>query len=403
VRHTFTLRLAAVGSLPKLEPSLRSGYTMLLHGLVFRPLVEPDKSGDWKSDVVEQWQAETTQRARFQLRHGLRFGDGTNVTVEDVVSAAESAGLHASVRDGWVTITPQHPETVLDALAPQALVSRRSGEDSYGTGLFRIESQDAGKIHLRRIDPTPGRISDVELLSFPTLRDAFAAFLRGEVNALATADPGQVELLEGVSRITIVGAPALHGVAALFNARRLPRDPRKALAAWLPVRQLATVYGEGCEPEVKQQLSMPAPEGEALEVVVADDVPGLSRVSLALQRALGPRAIVHAEPILVASAREAEGRFDVMVTPLEVWPPRLELANWATGAPHNWAGYSNPKVDQALRDGDLTRAERELEADPPFALICRPQRTLVIDSRVKNPQVGPYDLLETLPDWEVSP
>ena len=44
---------------------------------------------------------------------------------------------------------------------------------------------------------------------------------------------------------------------------------------------------------------------------------------------------------------------------------------------------------QALRD------------DPPVAFICSPVRIALIDSRVKNPQIGPWDYLETLPDWEV--
>jgi hypothetical protein len=43
----------------------------------------------------------------------------------------------------------------------------------------------------------------------------------------------------------------------------------------------------------------------------------------------------------------------------------------------------------------------ELQDDPPVAFICTPERLAVVDSRIKNPQVGPYGYLETLPDWEV--
>ena len=40
---------------------------------------------------------------------------------------------------------------------------------------------------------------------------------------------------------------------------------------------------------------------------------------------------------------------------------------------------------------------------PPVVLLCTPERIMVVDTRVKNPRIGPYGLLETLPDWEVQP
>ena len=70
--------------------------------------------------------------------------------------------------------------------------------------------------------------------------------------------------------------------------------------------------------------------------------------------------------------------------------------------PRSMDSNRNPKVDEALKAGDWARALQELKGDPPVAFICTPERLAVVDSRVKNPQVGPYGYLETLPDWEVA-
>ncbi len=74
---------------------------------------------------------------------------------------------------------------------------------------------------------------------------------------------------------------------------------------------------------------------------------------------------------------------------------------WATDAPSNLARYSNPEVDRALAAGDFSAALRALRADPPvLELSARPRRILV-DARIRDPRLGPYGLLQSLPEWEV--
>jgi hypothetical protein len=98
-----------------------------------------------------------------------------------------------------------------------------------------------------------------------------------------------------------------------------------------------------------------------------------------------------------------EGLFDIMVGPLQVWPPSQAALRWRSGVPRNFVGYSNTAVDEALDAADYSKAERELADDPPALFLCRPERTAAIDARVKNPRIGPYDMLESLPEWEVAP
>ena len=93
--------------------------------------------------------------------------------------------------------------------------------------------------------------------------------------------------------------------------------------------------------------------------------------------------------------------FDLMMTRPIVWPPSSVAGPWASDSPLNEFGYRNPQVDAALKVGDWARAMLALQEDPPVAFICTPERLALVDSRVKNPRIGPYGYLETLPDWEV--
>ena len=129
----------------------------------------------------------------------------------------------------------------------------------------------------------------------------------------------------------------------------------------------------------------------------------MPRAAIALRRALGDRGhLVELGPI-EAMRRVEQRDFDIFVAPIQIWPESAQALSWSTGSPWNPSGYSNPAVDDALRAGDFARAEDELKRDPPFVAFCRPPRTVVLDARIKNPTLGPYDLFESLPDWEISP
>src|SRR5437870_1642572 len=82
-------------------------------------------------------------------------------------------------------------------------------------------------------------------------------------------------------------------------------------------------------------------------------------------------------------------------------PRRSRPKALASDSHLNQYGYRNTQVDAAHKVGDWARAMLALQEDPPVAFICTPERLALVDSRVKNPRIGPYGYLETLPDWEV--
>ena len=128
----------------------------------------------------------------------------------------------------------------------------------------------------------------------------------------------------------------------------------------------------------------------------------LERTALAVARALGQsggeiRFISVPDVFRLASSQD----FDLLMFRPPVWPPSTVGWIWTSNSTGNELAYSNPKVDAAAKAGEWARAMQALRDDPPVAFICSPVRIALIDSRVKNPQIGPWDYLETLPDWEV--
>src|SRR5207245_6937344 len=189
--------------------------------------------------------------------------------------------------------------------------------------------------------------------------------------------------------------------AIIFNPD-LPRSERVQLAAALAsarVRDLAYAPSECAEPS-PGEASPTIAGGSPLRILSWGPY---ERLALAARRTLGDRGgeITHATPQETISRLKTRD-FDLVTARPIAWPPSALALIWRTGSPSNLLGYSNPVVDQAIDAGDWSRAESALRDDPPVAFICTRNHIAVVDVRIKNPMLGPYDLLETLPDWEVA-
>lgn len=400
--QAFRLRFPVWGPLPALEPGLGSSYGLLVKDLVFQRLVEPAGAGAWRSRFFDEWRPLRAGAYLLKPKSGLAFSDGSPVGIADFAASLRAAGLRVTERDRWLEIEPQSPDLPME---PQLFVAVlfRGGPGNYlGNGPFLSARYDGKTLLLRRREALPGRIAEVELVAVRTPREGFAAALRRDVNGLLMPDLGQIELLEGVPHLRTIRREGVHQLGVVFNARRLSKSERKGLSEALPVATLAEAYGENCRLEGAPRTAPRLSDGPPLNVGVAESHLGMLRAGLALRRALGKRGgELFPEPIDAAERRAAAGLFDLMVVPVLAWPPSVATARWVTGAPYNWGGYSNPALDEAVQSGDFTRAQQELQDDPPALFICRMERTAAIDSRVKNATLGHYDMLETLPDWEV--
>jgi len=282
------------------------------------------------------------------------------------------------------------------------MIYKEAGGSYFGSGPFVIQSEGEGELRLLRRHPLPNRINDVRLVAYDSPREAFTRTLKGDANLVLDLDPRAVEFFNGVKSLQVIRGGGHSTDSILFNVD-MPREERVQLARYLAsdrVRELA--YGEGdCAESGKASAGdIPLPRGKKLDVLTWGS---FERLALAVRRALGDRGgdVVTESPQQVL-AHVRERRFDLVTARPLMWPRNMLALSWASGSPENAFGYSNPLVDRAVEAGDWDAAERALQADPPGAFICTRQHLAVVDSRIKNPELGPYDLLQTLPDWEVA-
>jgi len=324
-------------------------------------------------------------------------------SLDDAIASLAAFGIRGTEREGWIEIEPVSDDAPIDTLLLHVVLFKESPEGILGTGAFAVVIQDPERIVLRRMKSVAGRIGQVELASYASHREAFAGALRGEADALLLLDRGEVELLDGVARFQLVRGPSLHSIAAAFNSHLMSRTQRKALADSVDVDEIRQAHGGECEPEGSSQPVRSNPWAVPLKLGAMGTDPALARISLALRRSLGARGSTTEIDDQQLASQMAAGDLDIAVMPVQVWPPAVAGTIFRTGAARNPFGYSNPALDEALDAGDYVRAQRALADDPPAIFICRRLRNAAIDARVRSPKLGPYDLLQSLPDWEVNP
>ena len=399
-RDRFTLRIARAGDLPAITPDVSAAkVASIAQNWVFEPLVRVDAAGALASSLADSFQRLDRLRYRMHLRPGAAFSDGSQVTLAEVTASLAIHHLAVIPDSASFIVESQDPSIPTDVLLIRALVFARRGDRAIGTGPFAVRSQSETSATLERLHAEPRRVERVILDSYPTPRDAFAHTLRGDADLLADVQPRDVEFFENVPRLQIVRGAAIHFAAATMNPKLSLADRRGIGAALNGPISGHLAYGDECKP-LREGLPRALPPGPTLRVLA---IPAEERTALAVRRALGARGgpvqLVEATELL----RRMQGRdFDVAIARPLSWPPSSWVLLWRTGSPDNLFRYSNPIVDGALDKGDWAAARAALEDDPPAVFLCSLSRIAVIDARIKDPQLGPYDILESLPQWETS-
>jgi hypothetical protein len=402
VQDGFTLRVGVAGPILPLTHDTKSGAASLAQDLVFDDAFRPSGSG-FASRLFSRWERRGATGLRAEVAEGITFSDGSPLMPQDVAASADAAGLAARVDGRWLDLEPRDAGFPVEIVLLTATVFKSTPRGDVGTGPFRVVAQDAQRMALERVVPRPGRIARVELVSFSSVREAFARALKGEVNAVLNLDDRHVELAEGVPHLQVVRSRGPHALAILMNAQRLRAPDRQAIAAALPLGEIEEVaQGKGCGPTSGRHVPMPLARGRPLDLGVSVVDPSLERAALAVRRSLGARGgeVARLDP---AALEQGLREHDLTLDALLVWPPAFGALYWKTASPLNWTGYSNRAYDAALEAGDFARAERELERDPPALLLCRRERIAVVDARLRNVTLGTWGPVETLADWEVAP
>jgi hypothetical protein len=402
-RENVVLRIAVWGPLGELAPvGNESALASVALPWVFERLVTVDARGQLTPLLARRVVRSSPAEIEVELRADAAFSDGAPVTVADVIRSLEAGGLGATESGGVLAIRSRQAGVPADALLLQAQIFRESQGKFLGSGPFAVIARTEDELRLARRVPHPGRVNDVRVTAYATPRDAFAHTLKGDTNLIVDLESKWLEFFRGVPSLQTIHAAGRSADAIIFNPQ-LPRSERLELVATLDsarVRDLAYAPSECAETSSAADGKSTIAEGPPLRILSWGP---FERLALAVRRAIGDRGgeIIHASPQETIS-RMKTGDFDLVAARPISWPSSALALVWRTGSPNNFVGYSNRDVDRAIDAGDWARAEAALREDPPAAFICTHNHVAVVDARIKNPMLGPYDLLETLPAWEVA-
>jgi len=261
-----TLRVSTRAALSTIDPADHTQADSLARRnvsfLIFDTLVATDDNGRLCPALATKWQGATgNQRWRFQLRHGVKFHDGTPLSAEIAAASLRTANPSWNViADGdAVVVERDSPDPDLPAelgLAQNAIARRTSGSIPSGTGPFRVADWQPGKklVLAASEDYWGGRafLDAVEIQMGQSFRDQWTALELGRAELVEVAP-------EQVHRVSLEG---------------------RRLASSEPVELLALVFSQ----DVK------TPEEKTLREALALSVDRASMRNVLLQGAGQPAA-----------------------------------------------------------------------------------------------------------------
>jgi peptide/nickel transport system substrate-binding protein len=266
-RPALTIAVQKVSNSNTLEPPReQSNVGYRISGLYAEPLIDTDWTGDLaaRPGLATAWRRIDARTVEFDLREGVRFHDGSPMTVEDVVfsfgerlfgtgperAAAGRAGVLAGsvgkeppaevvavarrsfpglegieiVRPGVIRLVNRQPDVTLEARTQQnvgVVLSRRAfaAAESWlawarapiGTGPYRVaELRPDVSLTLEAHDAYWGGRPPVRRIRFvevPEVSGRLAGLFSGEYDFACDIPPDQVQVVERNPRFEVLGSP----------------------------------------------------------------------------------------------------------------------------------------------------------------------------------------------------
>ena len=454
------------------------GIPQLARILSYEGLTNKNPDGHAEPRLAESWALSPDGlKWDFNLRQGVVFHDGTVLDAEHVVRSLNASRARpgaAALRPGLLDVkelTASGPRTVtvelarpssflLDDMDVQIGAQGPPGKESPGTGAYRIVSESREEAVLESNDRfVQGEpvIKKIIIRPYQTLRTAWAALMRGEIDMVSEVAHDAVEF---VSNDAVAAYSFLRNYQYLvaFNGRRAQfKDPlvRRALNSAVDRAELirTVLKGHGVPangplwphhwaydstvPPYAYDTSLAAsalrrdtgqfgtsakafPGGLRFTCLIPANFAILERLALSVQKQLydvGVDMQIEAVPVEKYDGRIRAADFDAVLIDM-IGGPSLARAYSFWRSPgelkgFNVFGYSNPEADRwfdALRyarDEASVRAatgqlQRVLREDPPALFLAWNERTRAISRRFRVPVEGARDPLYTLRLWSLN-
>ena len=471
-------RVLSVGYAAPSEAGVATGLGVLIDQLTRERLFRSGPDGRVEPMLAKTWSVDGDGTAvTVVLRRDVVFHDGSPVTSDDVKTSLDRVRVSPPriarnpVLGDIESIETDGPHRVVINLARSSeqlqllgLGNRIEKPGPEGqriaTGPFIVESTTDNETTLRA-NPyyRQGRsqIDTVRMITYPTLRTAWAAMMRSEVDFLFDVPIEAREFVEADSSVRVFSRATPYAYALVFNTRRPPfDDPRVRVALSYAIDREAIlestfrgygsvasgiwpshwVYGGvdltyGYDPRradrllAKIGLTRPAPDGEGpadafpsrlhFEALVSVDQPRFEPIALMVQkqlRQIGVDMATDARPFAEVNTQVRGDSWDAVLLPLNTARnlSRLYLY-WHSSQRTAVSGFTGAddaleslrsSVTEAATSASASEFQRVLFEAAPAIFLTRVEQAHAVSRRFVVPDEPGRDVMETLWQWRVA-
>lgn len=440
--------------------------------LDFEGLTLPARDGRAQPRLAENWSESSDGLTwTINLRANAFFHDGTRVDAVAVKDSLERS-LKSANRDrspglnDILTIEAPSSSVVVIRLRDRSTfllddlgvsIVKPGPTGPIGTGPFITTSRANNELVMLAV-PNYYRgkpaIDRIVWRSYPALRTAWAAMMRGEIDFLYEVPPGAVEFIEPEASVQVFPFLRNYVYLVVFNSRRPPfsdRRVRNALNYAIDRKRLIdeALGGRGQQvsgpvwplhwahdpsvpgysydpsratalldtakiPPLIQRDRTKAPGRFHFTCLLPDNFALFERMALIVQRdlaAIGVDMQIESVPFETFNRRIGEGDFDAVIMDLIVGNVASRpFTFWSTNSTQNVWGFSSPLLDRAfdrLRHAPDPSAYRtafrqvQVESldDPPAIFLALGQVTRAVSRRFQVVAAAGSDIFPSIPDW----
>ena len=465
-------RAEVVLSVGYAAPAEAGGLNQLIAPLTGEGLVRTGLDGRVEPVLADFWKIDPSGTTiTMNLRQDVAFHDGSPMTADDVKASLErlleSPGQIARnpVLGDIQSIEPDGRHRVVIHLAHPAArqvlfeLGVPVDKDGQGTGPFFVESTTDDETTLRA---TPhyylGRseIDTVRIITYSTLRTAWAAMMRSEIDFLFDVPIEAREFVEADSSVRVFSHDTPYAYALLFNTRRPPFDDHRARVALSYAIDREAIIGgalrgygsvasgiwpshwvyDGVErtfdhdpqkadrqlSEIGLQRCVSADQGSTRRCrsrlrfqALVIDRPRFEPIALLVQkqlRQIGVEMEIDARPFAEVMSRIRNDSWDATLLPINTARNLGRLYTyWHTSQPTAVSGFTGANgVLESLRSSvteddmrtSATKFQRLLFEAAPAVFLTGLQDARAVSRRFVVPDEPGRDILETLWKWRVA-
>ena len=439
-------------------------------------LTLPNRTGRVQARLAESWQESPDGLTwRFNLRPNAFFHDGSRVD-----AASVKASLERSLATSDIVQYPGLADIVsIEAPSDHEIVIRVGARSSFllddlgvsilklppsgptiGAGPYVPESTSENELTMRAFDKyyrgSP-QIDRIVWKSYPTVRTAWAAMMRGEIDFLYEVGQETREFIQGESSVAIFPFLRNYVYAVALNSKKKPFNDwrvRRALnysvnraaivqngfkghgrpesgSAWPqhwaydatvptytyePNRTAALLDAAGIPPATSQHDVDGPPARFRFTCILPDGFLLWEKIGLLAQRdfsAIGVDMRLETVSVPEFNKKILSGDFDAVLSEFIVGnSPSRPFTFWYSQSKQNVWGYRNPDVDAALLG--IRRASSETEYrdafrrfqinmldDPPAVFLALGETSRAVSKRFRVVAPTGSDILPTIADWQL--